>query len=147
MIGELGSESPFQRIEKAPKVPNQLVFWLRMRRIMAEKPVSSESPPPQPDNPLASEVAQHAQIDWGQLKKDHMHKSGEPLTSAVYKLAKYMSKPPPPNEQATIYLTDNWRVRDGRHKVLALKVLGPEFIKASGMDRWVKIETSRSKRT
>ncbi len=147
MSGELGSENPFQRVEKAPKVPNQLVFWLRMRKIMAEKPVSSESLPPQPDNPVASEVAQHAQIDWEKLKEDHAYKSKEGLTSAVHKLAKYMSKPPPPDEQATIYLTEGWQVRDGRHKVLALKVLGPEFIKASGMDRWVKIETSRSKRT
>lgn len=117
-------------------LPNRLSFALKMRKVLSERP--QQNPPPLPDEPKASDVAAHANVDWKKFQEDFRRKGkSKGLGGYIYDLAKFMSKPPPPEERAVILVSSSWGIYDGRARTLALKVLGPDFVRKSGIDNWV----------
>jgi len=147
------------------KIPNKVLLGLRLLRM--RKFENSESLPPVPDSPAASEIAKYAVIDWDHIKhtKDNHVSAGQSMAGKLYEMAKLMST----REGYTgldeegglakgesmnvsdksgdeIRVGEGWRVKNGQHRVLALKLLGEKFVEEKGMNEWVGIRNiSRAK--
>lgn len=146
--------------EKPPRLPTAIEFRLRLLRL--KKFGKEETPPPVPEQPMASDVARYGRIDWSHIKHGHGEKSQVGLARYLHRMAKLMmtregyNGKTPTGETTTndslhvpdtdeekhnwIGLTNEWTIAvQGNHRALALKILGPDFVEKSGMNDWVKI--------
>lgn len=106
------------------------------------KPFSRKQPkklPPQPDVIKASDLAKYAQAEWYTLQK----RGDLNLERYIYMLGVSMC-----NEYSYrshvrdwdfIAATSDWTVVAGRHRSLALRVLGEDYVFSSGMNDWVTV--------
>ena len=124
------------------EIPNMIVLYLRMQRILREPILDYPHLPDVPKNPLPSDLAQYAQVDWKELQRFHRHKYETGLFRYEYYFAETLARPPEPDVQDWIAIRKNWLVEHGRHRTLALKMLGPDFVRQSGMDNWIKVTIS-----
>ena len=98
-----------------------------------------EKLPGVPRRPLATDVATYGQGDWSQLEGrggrsavDYLYDLGKVLTS---ELAYTIAFDP----ADAIEIGERWRIENGRHRALTLRVLGTQFVEQRGMDRWVAV--------
>ncbi len=111
------------------------------------------------NSPTASDIAKYGRINWEHVKHKEL-KNKERLAPYLHKMAKLMmtregyrginEKGEQTHKDSLwvgeigstqdIGVNEDWRiVGDGNHRALVLKLLGPEFVKESGMNDWVKI--------
>lgn len=157
-----GGETPIKSIAtettRPPRLPTTWEFRARLFKLRHTQEVTER--PPVPDTLTAIDLARYGQVDWEHIYgKDHRGKS---LASYLHWLASHMrtregylgttedgqlvdsstSSLHVGNASATrhIQVRDEWSIGwDGSHRLLVLKLLGPEFVKQSGMDKWVKV--------
>ena len=96
-----------------------------------------------PANPRASDVAAYAQYDWQTIQGpdhrytlDYLYEFGKVMHSAAAYTALFDASEP-------IAIGQNWRVVEGPHRALVLRVLGSNFVRKSGMDEWIRVEGQR----
>jgi len=92
-----------------------------------------------PRRPLATHVAAYGQGDWSQLEG----RSGKNAVDYLYDLGKVLS-----SELActtvfdptdAIEIGEQWRIENGRHRALTLRVLGMQYVEGKGMNYWVAV--------
>lgn len=98
-----------------------------------------ESLPQMPETLRASDISRYAHTDWHLLQQ----RSSNSLPEYIYQMGismshEYIYTISTPNYDH-IVIGRNWNIENGRHRCLALKVLGAEYILNSGMDEWVKV--------
>lgn len=90
----------------------------------------------------ASDLAQYAQVD-----KDLMGRGGISLSEYLYNLGIFMTnayayKLMVPDSDA-IKIGEDWKVENGRHRSLVLRIFGKDNIESIGMDHWVKVKVEK----
>ena len=101
---------------------------------------SVESRPVAPENPVATDVARYAWAEWPEVRG----RGGATIENYLYNLGVMMSYPHV--YEAVFGDTDvmevdgSWMVTNGRHRSLALKTLGSDYVAKSGMNSWIKVE-------
>lgn len=88
-----------------------------------------------PRHPLATDVAQNGQGDWSQLEGrnskavvDYLYDLGKVLSCELAYTAVF-------DPTDAIEIGEEWRVENGRHRVLTLRVLGAPYVEEKGMNR------------
>lgn len=88
----------------------------------------------------ASDVAKYGQSDWSQLTSrgvqsgvDYLYNLGKVLASELAYTAAF-------DQADALEVGSHWNIENGRHRALALRSLGPKFVAARGLDRWVEVE-------
>lgn len=116
--------------------PGKKVFDERVARLSQNV---GEAPYAVPQKPSATEVAQYAQGDWERLEG----RGGKDIADYLYQLGKILSSnfayAATFDETDAIEIGDDWKVENGRHRAMALRALGHEYIDEHSMDRWVSI--------
>ncbi len=154
---------PERSAEKPPKLPSWLAFEMKLLRLRTTK--TTEERPPLPENPLASDLAAHAKIDWDHINtKGEYEGTGRSLGRSLYSMAKLMmtregysgqtasGEYVDPSVNTMGYSNDysmrhrwiginpDWSIGvAGNHRALVLRILGREFVEKSGMNEWVKV--------
>ena len=107
------------------------------------KAIGSESLPTVSSRLRATQVAQFSQADWSELEG----RGGIGVVDYLYDLGKVMS-----SELAytttfdrtdPIKIGERWRVENGRHRALTLRVLGADYVDRKGMDRWITVRIEK----
>lgn len=79
------------------------------------------------------------QTDWSMLAG----RGGVELTDYLYDLGKVMASELAYtvsfNETDPIVVSDGWKIENGRHRALTLRILGPQFVNDQGMDAWISV--------
>ena len=139
---------PQEKKEKAPRLPTVAEFAVRLAvfGLRGRKAEANEVLPPVPQEPKASDIARHGRVNWDQIRSQYKMSA---LPYVLHQLAESMMKPgadiSPQGKNIFSLMNDisidnKWQVfYNGNHRTLALKLLGPEFVKKSGMDKWIKI--------
>lgn len=124
-------------IPTPPGYPDKEYFKQRLTALHQAE--GHEDLPGIPSRPLATDVAQNGQGDWSQLKGrnsktvvDYLYDLGKVLSNEFAYTAVFDSTDP-------IEVGDQWRVENGRHRTLTLRVLGETYIEEKGMNRWVAV--------
>lgn len=126
------------KIPTPSNYPDEETFRQDLNSALVAKPRRSLTGiPPYPKVILAAE---YGQADWQAVRG-----GGEvELEDYLYDLGKIMGNQYVYTtlfgESDPIVVGENWQIENGRHRVLALKALGPEYIALSGMERWVAVE-------
>jgi hypothetical protein len=120
-----------------PNYPRKDQFHERLRflyDIRGEEPL-----PALPREPLVSDIAQFGQADWSEIEG----RGGVGVVDYLYDLGKLMCSELAYSvafdETDPIVVDSQWRVENGRHRALALRVLGSGFVRDRGMDAWVLV--------
>lgn len=95
------------------------------------------------DKPVASQVAILGVSSWERLSYPRAIKGP---VDYLYGLGRVMSDPVVYNNIVEIgdeiRIISGWRIANGLHRSLSLKVLGPTYVSESGLDEWVKVRSS-----
>ena len=90
-------------------------------------------------NPLATDVATFGQCNWIQLKG----RGGKDITEYLYELGKVLSSEfaytSVFDEIDAIKIGKQWKIENGRHRAMALRALGPQYVDGRDMDRWIVV--------
>jgi len=129
-IKEFGKNySNILRASKVPVNPNAMF------------PAKESELPDVPRIPLATDVAQYSQYDWRSIKG----RGGTDDLHYLYNLGMFMLNP---FKYKTTFEEDfkdiikvgpQWSIENGYRRALALRILGPEYVEKSGMNRWVTV--------
>jgi len=121
-----------------PGYPNKEHFGQNLIALYNER--SYKNLPNVPEQPLASQVAKFSQSDWIQLEGrggksaiDYLYDLGKVLYSKLAYTVTFDSTDP-------IAIDSQWRVENGRHRALTLKILGKQYVEETGMDDWISIQ-------
>lgn len=140
----LGVDSKSRDFDAPSSYPTKEQFKLDL-----EQSVESDQEPsfPAEDFPALTDVVRHGRTDWRSLTED-----GVLPIDYIYLLGKYManrrayedlfsSGSPllPSGSYDEITIENNWTVRNGVFRTLALKGLGEQFINDQGMDKWIVV--------
>jgi hypothetical protein len=115
--------------------PDKEVFGQRL--VALHEARGHEDLPGVPRRPLATHVATYGQGDWSQLEG----RSGKNAVEYLYDLGKVLS-----SELAYTAVFDStdaieigelWRIENGRHRALTLRVLGTQYVEEKGINHWV----------
>jgi hypothetical protein len=92
------------------------------------------------NNPLASDAARDGQYPWLELKG-----RGNPdILQYTFNLSQLMCDPVAYRQvfrqTDPIIVTRNWVIEGGRHRALALKVLGEPFVLQAGLNSWINLQ-------
>lgn len=123
------------------KIPNRIVFDWRLRRVLKEN--LSQIPPPFPENPTAADIARYGRADWKDMEANCQRRTGKSFGDYLYALARHLATPPEEGEERIIRVLDSWKIINGRHTALALRILGPDLVEKSAINNWVKVDTIR----
>ncbi len=97
-------------------------------------------PPGVMDNVLASEIAAYGQCDWSEVKG----RGGKNTADYLYDLGKVMSSEAAYGvafgERDPIQVGKGWKIENGRHRALTLRVLGNHYVGQKGMDKWIVVK-------
>lgn len=126
---------------KQPKTPShfpgEVEFSRSLRRVLTETQRSHL--PSVWQGLTASEVAAFGQSNWRRLDG-----RGKSLGEYQYGLAMAMCDELLYTLQIKhddpIKISDGWRVDNGRHRTLALRTLGENFVESAGLNNWVRVE-------
>lgn len=87
--------------------------------------------------PNALEVARYGHANWRQVTG-----RGRSITDDVYGIGRVMNSRYAYSRtfgrEDPIAVDGDWNIVNGRHRVLTLRVLGPDYVRRHHMDRWVK---------
>lgn len=117
--------------------PGKEVFGQRL--VALHEARGHEDLPVVPRRPLATHVAAYGQGDWDQLEG----RSGRSAVDYLYDLGKVLS-----SELAytavfdptdAIEVGEQWRIENGRHRAVTLRVLGAQYVEEKGLDHWVAV--------
>lgn len=120
-----------------PNYPSRDGFRDKLNEIYQAR--GTEQLPAVPRRLRATSVAEFGQGDWRELEG----RGGVDVVDYLYNLGKVIS-----SELAytttfdatdAIEVDDSWRIENGRHRALALRVLGSRFVDNQGIDRWVEV--------
>ena len=96
-----------------------------------------EDLPTVPGRPRATQIAQFGQADWTEIQGrggigvvDYLYNLGKVMSSQVTYTTAFDRTDP-------IEVANQWRVENGRHRALTLRVLGAQFVDEQSMDGWV----------
>lgn len=118
--------------------PTKEEFETRMARAISKSTIS-ERAPRVPEDPFASEIAEYGRTNWREVDGrersllDHIYGVGIILSNELAYRATFP-------ESDRMLVGDNWQIDNGRHRALALRTLGSDYVARHGMDRWVKAE-------
>lgn len=155
------SESSFTpQSEQQVRLPTFAAFKLKLFQLRHFDKLKER--PPVPEHPTASDVARYGKINWRQINHGKGSTSRQGLPRYLYYIAEKMMT----REGYTGYneageetegksllvpidvigrsqwigIADDWSVSiEGNHRLLVLRMLGPEFIENSGMNDWVNV--------
>jgi|SRR3989344_3989653 len=132
-------QTKVNRRRREPVFPNTYpsldIFNGSHSRLLTEKPYFL---PDVRDKISASEVAAYAQYDWRTVDG-----RGIDAVSYIYHQGKILCDELVYRESHKaddISIGRDWRVENGLHRSLALRVLGRGFVLRSGMDLWVTVQ-------
>lgn len=117
--------------------PDKEAFGQRLAALYEAR--GHEDLPSVPRRPLATHVAAYGQGDWSQLEG----RSGKNTVDYLYDLGKVLS-----SELAytavfdptdAIEIGEQWKIKNGRHRALTLRVLGAQYVEEKGMNHWVAV--------
>lgn len=133
----LNIEHEYEFVPKPPAFPTKEEFKESLIGIIRK---SNKVPRSRvTENPSASDLARNGTYNWGEI----VNQGGGDTLNYLYDLGKIMTHPGlydvmfPDSDPVTV--GRDWRIRSGKHRALALRTLGPEFVSRSGMDRWVTV--------
>lgn len=98
--------------------------------------------PKVPKSVNASDIARNGQADWSQLTGrgvksgiDYLYDLGKVLASELAYTVAF-------DKTDILEVGLHWNIENGRHRALALRSLGFDYISATKMDRWVEVKRS-----
>lgn len=121
------------RIPTHEGYPSREDFSLRYKEAITRKEEVAE---PCRGDPMVSDLLLYARGPWTGIKG-----RGMDTVDYLYGLGKVLSHRPAYEvlfSEDPIQVNEDWDVENGRHRVLALKCLGLNYITASGMAGWIK---------
>lgn len=124
-------------IPNPPGYPDKEDFEQRLATL--HRTQVREALPGVPRDPLAIDLAQNGQGDWSQLEGrnskrvvDYLYDLGKVISSELAYTAVF-------DPTDAIEVGEQWRVENGRHRALTLRVLGVQYVEEKGMNRWVAV--------
>ncbi|EKD86749.1 MAG: hypothetical protein ACD_37C00159G0002 [uncultured bacterium] len=124
---------------KAPYYPSKEEFEKNFMETLTQNKPQSWYPNPE-HFATASEVAKYGYFNWNELKG----RNGQTLIDYTYNLGKVLCDELVYKSiflsEEKIKVSDDWHIEDGRHRALALIVLGRNYVEKRGVDNWVKVE-------
>lgn len=98
-----------------------------------------EAVPKMSRNIHASDVAEYGQTDWSKITSkgvssgvDYLYNLGKILACELAYTAAF-------DQSDVLTVGQHWNIENGRHRALTLRTLGPDYVSATGMDRWVEV--------
>jgi hypothetical protein len=99
-----------------------------------------------PQHPAASEVSAYGQGDWRKVEGrggvrtvDYLYNLGK-IMSSEFVYTAFPSYADINRDVDPIRVGEGWRIANGRHRALTLRVLGPQYVDRKGMDSWVTVK-------
>ncbi len=129
-------------------VPDVAYFDEHIARIRSERPIA----PPYMLNvgevPSLDQVSRYVRTDWNQVNSrasvktdgEYMHGVATVMADPIAYHGVFLSRRPAGSDGMEI--DTQWMVGNGRHRSLAVKCLGPDYIYESGMSDWVKVNVA-----
>ncbi len=117
--------------------PDKETFGQRLATLYETR--GREDLPRVPKRPLATQVAAFGQGDWSQLEGrsgknaiDYLYDLGKVLSSELAYTAVF-------DPRDAIEIGKSWKIENGRHRALTLRVLGKQYVEEKGINHWVTV--------
>jgi len=114
--------------------PSKAEFQRRYDRFYGDlehpqHPRETATPPCNEETATLENVVKFAQADWLDLKNKYDKRNGQNPFDYLYDISQFLAKPySQTGHYQRLSLREDWSIANGRHRILALKLLGEEAL-------------------